>query len=143
MKISNREKESGSVLIISLLVLVLLLMLGMQGMATATMEEKMSGNSRQRNLAFQDAESALRAGEGWLDSLTSQPTTVSTCDEPPCDVFSLNSIDFNSNKTNSTWWETHAHRYNEEETSSRYIIEERETVTISASSGESLVVGQG
>ena len=55
--------QSGAVLIISLIMLLLLTLIGTTSMQTTSLEEKMAGNMRDRNLAFQAAESALNAGE--------------------------------------------------------------------------------
>ena len=58
---SNRQK--GVVLIISLIMLLLLTLIAASSMQTTSLEEKMAGNIRDENLAFQAAETALRAGE--------------------------------------------------------------------------------
>jgi type IV pilus assembly protein PilX len=55
--------QSGVVLIISLVMLLLLSIIGISGMAVTILEEAMAANHRDRNLAFQAAEAALRAGE--------------------------------------------------------------------------------
>ncbi len=55
--------QSGAVLIVSLIILLLLTLLGVTSIRTTTMEEKMAGNMRNRDLAFQAAESALREAE--------------------------------------------------------------------------------
>lgn len=55
--------EAGSALIISLLFLLLLTIIGVAAMQSATLQERMAGNTRDRNLAFQATETALRAGE--------------------------------------------------------------------------------
>lgn len=57
------QRQSGAVLIIGLILLVVLTLLGVQGMRTNVAQERMAGNMRERNLAFQAAEAALRAGE--------------------------------------------------------------------------------
>jgi type IV pilus assembly protein PilX len=51
------------VLIIGLIMMLILTMIGLTGMQTTTQQEKMSGNLRDRNVAFQAAELALREGE--------------------------------------------------------------------------------
>ncbi len=56
-------RQIGAVLVISLLILLVLTILGMSAMGTAGLEEKMAGNARAKDLSFQAAESALRAGE--------------------------------------------------------------------------------
>jgi type IV pilus assembly protein PilX len=60
------KKQRGAVLIISLIILLLMTLIGTAGMQNTSLEEKMAGNMRDRNLAFQAAESALRAGETFL-----------------------------------------------------------------------------
>jgi type IV pilus assembly protein PilX len=57
------QSQSGAVLIISLIMLLLLTIIGTTGMSLVSLEEKMAGNLRDRNLAFQAAESALAVGE--------------------------------------------------------------------------------
>jgi type IV pilus assembly protein PilX len=65
----NRKGQVGVVLVISLIMLLLLTIIGLSGMQTTVLEEKMTGNSRDQNLAFQSAEAALRAGETKIESL--------------------------------------------------------------------------
>lgn len=57
------DRQSGAVLVISLIMLLLLTMIGVSSSQNAGMEERMAGNSRDKNLAFQAAESALLAAE--------------------------------------------------------------------------------
>ena len=56
-------RKEGAVLIISLIMLLLLTIIGVTAIQTTSLEEKMAGNMRDQNLAFQAAESALRVGE--------------------------------------------------------------------------------
>jgi Tfp pilus assembly protein PilX len=55
--------QSGMALIISLIILLLLTLISVSAMKVNSLEEKMAGNDRNRNTAFQAAEAALRAGE--------------------------------------------------------------------------------
>ncbi len=64
-----RKTQNGSALIVSLLFLIVLTMLGLVGMQTTTMEEKMAGNTRDQYLAFQSAESGLRDAELFLENV--------------------------------------------------------------------------
>ncbi|MEI6267314.1 MAG: PilX N-terminal domain-containing pilus assembly protein [Methylococcaceae bacterium] len=70
----NSTDQSGAVLIISLIMLLLLTIIGASSMQTTSLEEKMAGNLRDRNLAFQAAESALNAAEASLDPPNALPT---------------------------------------------------------------------
>ena len=60
IQINHKE---GAVPIISLIMLLLLTIIGVTAIQTTSLEEKMAGNMRDQNLAFQAAESALRVGE--------------------------------------------------------------------------------
>ena len=51
-----RSKQSGSALIISLMILIVMTLIGITGMGTSGLEEKMAGNDRDAALAFQAAE---------------------------------------------------------------------------------------
>lgn len=62
-KASSFKKQSGVVLLISLIMLLLLTLIGLTGSQVTGIEEKMAGNMNDRNLAFQAAEAAIAAGE--------------------------------------------------------------------------------
>lgn len=68
-----RKSQDGAVLITTLMILVLLTIFGVSTMDTNILEEKMAGNMRERNVAFQSAEAALRACEGYLATLSTLP----------------------------------------------------------------------
>jgi type IV pilus assembly protein PilX len=67
--------QQGVVLIVGLIMLLLLTLIGTTGMQMTSLEEKMAGNMRDRNLAFQAAESALAAGEYYLQNVSPFPST--------------------------------------------------------------------
>ncbi len=60
------HRQRGAALIVSLMILLIMTIIGISAMSTTTMEERMSDNNKQRQLAFQAAETALRTGEAWL-----------------------------------------------------------------------------
>lgn len=62
-KIYQHQTQSGAVLVISLVLLLLLSMIGISVSQNSGTEERMAGNSRDKNLSFQAAESALNAAE--------------------------------------------------------------------------------
>jgi len=55
--------QQGAVLITALMLLVVLTLLGLAGMQSTILEERMAGNYRDRQIAFEAAEAALRVGE--------------------------------------------------------------------------------
>lgn len=70
--------QNGSALIISLLFLLILTILGVAGIQTTSMQERMSGNMRDRNMAFQATEAALRGGEDHVRSNADDETLFTT-----------------------------------------------------------------
>ncbi|TRW92788.1 pilus assembly PilX family protein [Candidatus Methylobacter oryzae] len=61
--IFSLKHQSGVVLPISMIMLLLLTLISITATQVTGLEEKMAGNSKDSNLAFQAAEAALRAGE--------------------------------------------------------------------------------
>lgn len=62
------KTEQGAVLIVSLIILLIMTMIGLAGMEITSLEEKMAGSMRDRNIAFQAAETGLLEGENYLDN---------------------------------------------------------------------------
>jgi len=61
-----RRGEGGIALVVALVFLLVLTILGVTAMQTATLQERMAGNARDRTLALQAAEFALRDAEALL-----------------------------------------------------------------------------
>lgn len=56
-------RQRGAALVVGLIFLVILTLLGITAMQTTTLEERIAGNSRDRDVAFQADEATLRDGE--------------------------------------------------------------------------------
>lgn len=69
------KQQSGTALILSLVFLLILTMLGLSSVRTTILEEKMTSNMRDQQIAFEAAETGLREGEKWLDDQNRQPNT--------------------------------------------------------------------
>ncbi len=63
-------RQTGMVLLVSLIMLLMLTLIGLAGTKATSLEEKMAGNTKDKNLAFQAAESALKMGEANVLALT-------------------------------------------------------------------------
>lgn len=63
---ATRGSQSGAALVVSLIFLLLMTLLSTSTMRSATMQERMAGNTRDYNLGFQGAEAALRDAEIYL-----------------------------------------------------------------------------
>lgn len=60
------RRQKGVVLVVALMFILVMSIVGVTAMQSTIMQERMAGNARDRNLAFQAAEAALRAGEDAL-----------------------------------------------------------------------------
>lgn len=70
---TEQRRETGSVLVVGIVILMVLTLMAVVAMRVTTLEERMAGGLRDRDLAFQAAEAALREGEGIL-TLASLPS---------------------------------------------------------------------
>ncbi len=73
MDSSNPKNQAGAILFISLIILLVMTIIGIAAISSVTLEGKMANNARNQKIAFQSAESALRAGETWLQRYTAMP----------------------------------------------------------------------
>ena len=103
--------QQGWVLVVGLVILVMLTMLSMGLMKTARLEEKMAGATRDMNLSFQAAETALREAEYFIesqtvelifDSDTAEDEIYSQTQGEPENLFVLDWNDTNSEAINGT-----------------------------------------
>lgn len=62
------RNERGVALVIAMVIVLLMMLLGISSLRTVGLEEKMSGQTYDRSLAFQAAEAALRVGEAEADT---------------------------------------------------------------------------
>lgn len=75
------ERQQGVSLVIVLVLLIATSLLGMAVLRSSAMQERMSANLRDRSLAFQAAESALRYAQDVVLSGSSWDTSVPTVDD--------------------------------------------------------------
>lgn len=136
-------RESGAVLMVSLVMLLVLMVLGVSSMGTVILEEKMAGNMRDQDLAFQATEAGIRDAEARIQPLNILPID---CTVAPCNIWKRNTL--SNLETNSlAWWTDpeNSHEFGAEGTKDlatvvtdpRYIIEHQAYVR------DSLSVGHG
>ena len=70
------KTQRGGTLILGLVILLVMSIMGITGMNISAIEEKMSANARDRDLAFQAADSALRAGEACITAQADAPNIL-------------------------------------------------------------------
>lgn len=135
---SLKSRQQGAVLIVSLVILLILTLLGISSMQTTSMEERMAGNMRDRDLAFHAAEVALREGELALTGVV-LPDFENTGGWYKAYYLNDNSITWE----NMAWSDASkviaaTAQIDQVDSQPAYYLEELPT---SVSSGESLVVG--
>ena len=64
MHTTHFKSQSGAALVVSLLILLVMTVIGISSMRTTNLQEKMASNTREREQAFEAAESALEAHTG-------------------------------------------------------------------------------
>ena len=79
----------GSALVVSLLILLVMTIVGITAMGSTTLEERMANNNRQRQLAFQSAEAALRDAETWLANNVTSIASLSQFDGTTVGLYTL------------------------------------------------------
>jgi type IV pilus assembly protein PilX len=94
--------QRGAILITSMLLLLVLTIIGITAMQMSRMQERMAGNTRDLNLAFQGSEAGLRNGEALVQIQTARPDTSSTAGSS---FYSPGAIT-NPQTRNQTWWNT-------------------------------------
>lgn len=74
--------ERGSALIVSLLILIVMTLIGITGVGSSSLQERMAGNTRDAALAFQAAEAALRDGEAFFEEMVVSPGAAFNGSQP-------------------------------------------------------------
>ena len=69
--LKSQHSQRGVVLVVSLILLLVVTLLAVSSMQGTSLEEKMAGNTRDRNLAFQTTESAIREAETYIEGIIS------------------------------------------------------------------------
>lgn len=88
------KKQSGSALIIGLLILLIITITGITTIQTTTLQERMTGGLRDRDLAFQAAEAALREAEEGISPQVTEPSWIQHLGNLPNDLTAQS----------HTWW---------------------------------------
>jgi len=129
MKLNQPHKltrQRGSILIVSLMILVVLTMLGVSSMSTTSLQERMAGNFRDRQIAFQTAELTLAYAEAFAkDSINSASIFDGTNG-----YYAEYTGPTNLNAFDSSWWSTTGSQVlpttiDQVRTQPRYVIEYR------------------
>lgn len=84
-RVALKRTQRGATLIIALLILVMIMMYGIPTAMDSMQNERMTGNTRNRDLAFQAAEYTLKKAETWIFTQSNTmldpvaPAAVASC----------------------------------------------------------------
>lgn len=78
----DRGRQQGIALVIALVLLVIMSLVGLNGLRSVTLEERMTAHTYDRNLSFQAAEAALRDAEAFVEA--NKPSPASGCTNGIC-----------------------------------------------------------
>jgi type IV pilus assembly protein PilX len=101
-------RQRGAVLVTAMLLLLVLTIIGVTAMQMSRMQERMAGNTRDVNLAFQAAEGALRSGEAYIAELDIEPIACSTS---PCQVWQEAAVVTSVANEAESWWTTNGQTF--------------------------------
>lgn len=110
MKTKMKTSQKGATLVVALLMLLVLTVLGLAGMQMTRLEERMAGNSRDVNLAFQGAEAGLRDAEERIRAYR-YDTKPTSCATSPCAVWQKRVLPADLRDQTAAWWTTNATEY--------------------------------
>ncbi len=113
--IALKKTQRGVTLVIALLILVMIMMYGIPAAMNSIQNERMTGNTRQRDLAFQATEHAIRTAEAWINTQTATtlaalaPNTVTTCSPGNTDPNTADCIfpDGQCHANDITYWKSY------------------------------------
>jgi len=136
------SRQRGAALVVALIMLLVMTVLGITAMRVTRMEERMAGNSRDVNLAFQGAEAGLRDSEARIAAMTVRPTT---CSVAPCAIWGIGQWTTDPRDELPAWWTTNGTEYGAAATQEVTEVV-RDPIVVTESLGfipDSLSVGHG
>jgi len=75
------SKQSGSTLMVTMIILILIMLLGVAAINSSDMQFKLTGNLQFEEMAMNNAETAVNAAERWLETVAAtQPSASSVVD---------------------------------------------------------------
>ncbi|HEX9627328.1 MAG TPA: PilX N-terminal domain-containing pilus assembly protein [Acidiferrobacterales bacterium] len=129
----RRSAERGATLFVALMFMLILTIFGVTAVTTSTLQEKMSANLKDQQMAFQSAETALREAEARLGSLTEPPPVITgALVDGSNAVWPQTAVDLTASSFDHQWWDDNAYTATPDPYSKGafYVIEERGQVPL-------------
>lgn len=145
----SANRQSGAVLVISLLLLLVMTLLGIGASQSTLLQERMAGNQRDQEVALQGAEAALRAAERQLSPVVNEVLTRCKAPGDGCDTYQkrvlidvATQVELDLANQADSWWTEFGKAYADAEdlsavsTSPEFVIEYRGEVREDLSVGD-------
>jgi type IV pilus assembly protein PilX len=97
------HRQKGAILVVSLLLLLVMTVLALTASQSTRMQERMAGNARDLDLAFQAGEAGLRGAETRIDGMIPQSLVVCG-DRDTCDAESRDTAVLDFESQTYQWW---------------------------------------
>lgn len=110
-----QDSQRGAVLVVSLLLLLVMTVLALTASQTTRLQERMAGNARDVDLAFQAGEAGLRAAEERIDDLLAPKANAPIKCTTPASCDAVDRADATEDYFHQAeeWWDDNAHALGE------------------------------
>jgi type IV pilus assembly protein PilX len=138
-------RQRGTILVVSLLLLLVMTVLALSASQTTRLQERMAGNARDLDLAFQAAEAGLREAEFAIDeALNSTGKRPNDCGDPAdCDIQQRSPGPIDYSRKDDDWWNDNGREYGDDEQQIGQIVKDPIVYTeVLADIPDSLTVGR-
>lgn len=104
-------RQRGAILVVSLLLLLVMTVLALTASQTTRLQERMAGNARDLDLAFQAGEAGLRGAEKRIDATVAPRGSAPIKCTTPADCDAVDRPDATQDYVHQTqtWWNDNAH----------------------------------
>lgn len=142
--IATPRSQGGAVLIVSMLLLLVMTVLAITASQATQMQERMAGNARDLDLAFQAGEAGIRAAETHIQRNIAPKRAASLicAQRDTCDAVGREDAIQDYEHRSRAWWLANAHQMeqalSEVSDKSRYVIERWADVPDTLTRGSSM-----
>jgi type IV pilus assembly protein PilX len=111
--VSSPPRQRGAILVVSLLLLLVMTALALTASQTTRLQERMAGNARDLDLAFQGAETGLRGAEAEIQvkAQAAGMRMVEICTDPTDCIMPRPTSAIDYGDADETWWNANSRSY--------------------------------
>jgi type IV pilus assembly protein PilX len=143
-KLPAPRRERGAILVVSMLLLLVMTVLALTASQATRMEERMAGNTRELDLAFQAGEAGVRGAEMRIDSVIAPKRRGSLIcsDRDTCDAVGRPEATQDYSRKDQGWWNANGYALTQRpaqlQAEPQYVIEQWADVPDTLTMGSSM-----